>query len=222
VGEVYQPAAHLEPYLEHLDAAFSFELLHARWDAAELGAAIAGMPAGKAAWVLSNHDFGRLATRFGARNADAAALLLLTLPGLSFLYQGDEIGLGEGPGGPHDRFGRDRYRHPMQWDSSPSGGFTTGTPWLPPVDPGVRNVADSESTLVRDAIALRPRLGEELEVLAAGDGLLLLKRGDHLVAVNTGDRPVELPRGGDPVLETEHGVAASGLLAAHAGAVLKS
>jgi len=28
----------------------------------------------------------------------------------------------------------------MQWDAG--GGFTTGTPWLPMVDPQVRNVAD--------------------------------------------------------------------------------
>jgi alpha-glucosidase len=28
----------------------------------------------------------------------------------------------------------------MQWDSS--GGFTSGTPWLPMVDPEKRNVAD--------------------------------------------------------------------------------
>ncbi len=220
VGEVYLPAQRLGPYLEHLDFAFSFELLHARWEAAELGEAIEGMPAEQAAWVMSNHDFGRLATRYGAENADAAALLLLTLPGLSFLYQGDEIGLGEGPGGPHDRYGRDRYRHPMQWDSSPSGGFTTGTPWLPLVDPELRSVAGTGSDLVRDAIALRPRLGDELEVVEAADGLLLLRRGAHLVAVNTGDRPLPLPGGGDPVLETEPGAAAGGRLAAHAGAVL--
>ena len=69
---------------------------------------------------MSNHDFGRLATRYGAENAGAAALLLLTLPGLPFLYQGDEIGMGEGPVVPIDRAGRDRYRHPMQWDGSPS------------------------------------------------------------------------------------------------------
>ncbi len=98
VGEVYLPSPLLEPYLEHLDYVFSFELLHARWDAAELGAAIAGMPPGRAAWVMSNHDFGRLASRYGRENADAAALLLLTLPGLSFLYQGDEIGHGGGAG----------------------------------------------------------------------------------------------------------------------------
>ncbi len=221
VGEVYLPSPLLTPYLEHLDAVFSFELLHARWDAGDLGAAIAGMPEGRAAWVMSNHDFGRLATRYGAENADAAALLLLALPGLSFLYQGDEIGLGEGPGGPHDRYGRDRFRHPMQWDRSPSGGFTTGEPWLPLVDPGSRNVADTGSSLVREAIALRPRLGGELEVVEADDELLLLRRGEYLVAVNTGDRPRPLPGGGDPVLESEPGAAAGGRLAAHGGAVLR-
>ena len=26
--------------------------------------------------------------------------------------------------------GRDNARTPMQWDASPNGGFTTGTPWL--------------------------------------------------------------------------------------------
>ena len=93
---------------------------------------------------MSNHDFGRLATRFGAENARAAALLLLTLPGPAFLYQGDEIGQRDGPPGEsvHDRAGRDRYRHPMQWDASPSGGFTSGEPWLPLVDPADHNVAD--------------------------------------------------------------------------------
>jgi alpha-glucosidase len=63
---------------------------------------------------------------------------------MAFLYQGDEIGLGEGPGHdpPFDRAGRDRFRHPMQWDGSPTGGFTDGEPWLPLVDPAERNVAD--------------------------------------------------------------------------------
>jgi alpha-glucosidase len=48
----------------------------------------------------------------------------------------------DGPGAdpPFDRGGRDPYRHPMQWDASPNGGFTTGTPWLPPIDPQERNV----------------------------------------------------------------------------------
>ena len=90
VGEIYLPSAKWEPYLEHLDAAFAFELLHASWDAEHLRTAIEATTARPgAAWVLSNHDFGRLVTRFGPENARAAALLLLTLPGPAFLYQGD-------------------------------------------------------------------------------------------------------------------------------------
>ena len=48
----------------------------------------------------------------------------------------------------------------MQWDATPSGGFTTGEPWLPLVDPGERNVADQRDdpgsllALDRELIAL--------------------------------------------------------------------
>ena len=69
----------------------------------------AGAALGGVAWVLSNHDFPRLATRLGESRAALAALLLLTLPGPAFIYQGDEIGMVDGPGAdpPVDRAGRD-------------------------------------------------------------------------------------------------------------------
>src|SRR5436190_6313840 len=98
VGEVYLPTAALAPYLRHLDAAFCFELLHAPPDAKTLRAVLEAALELEAAWVLSNHDFGRLATHFGPERAAVAMLLLLTLPGVAFLYQGDEIGMSEGPG----------------------------------------------------------------------------------------------------------------------------
>ena len=65
-------------------------------------------------------------TASGAQHERAAAMLLLTLPGSAFVYQGDEIGMGNGPGAnpPRDRVGRDSFRHPMQWDGSAGGGFT--------------------------------------------------------------------------------------------------
>jgi alpha-glucosidase len=143
VGEVYLPTAKVVPYLEHFDAAFAFELFHSPWDRERLDHAIAAASdAGSPAWVFSNHDFPRAATRFGPENARAAAELLLSLPGPVFIYQGEEIGMVDGPGAdpPIDRAGRDGARHPMQWDAS--GGFTSGTPWLPMVDPAERNVAD--------------------------------------------------------------------------------
>jgi alpha-glucosidase len=218
VGEVYLPSARQAPYLEHVDVAFAFELLHAPWRADALRAAItaaldpAGV-AGRAAWVLSNHDFSRLPDRVGAGNARAAALLALTLPGPVFVYQGDEIGMADGPGRepPDDRAGRDRHRHPMRWDDAcPHGGFTTGEPWLPAIEVDGGGVAtqahepDSVLALYRDLIALRRTLGDGLEFLDdVADGVLAYRRGpDHVVAINTSDEPRAAPEAGRVVRAT--------------------
>jgi alpha-glucosidase len=227
VGEVYLPSTKWQPYTDFFDAVFAFELLHSPWEAGPLRAAIeATTRVPGAAWVLSNHDFGRLATRFGEQNARAAAMLLLTLPGPAFLYQGDEIGQGEGPAGArYDRAGRDRHRHPMQWDSSPAGGFTTGEAWLPAVDPGERNVADqrddpaSTLSLVRELIALRHELGGGFELLDAADGVLAFRRGAHTVAINATAEPLPAPLRGELRLETTAGALHDDCLAAHAGAI---
>jgi alpha-glucosidase len=228
IGEVYLPSAKWQPYLEHLDRAFAFELLHSPWEAGRLRRAIdATSSRPGAAWVLSNHDFGRLVTRFGAENARSAGLVLLTLPGPAFLYQGDEIGLADGPGGErvYDRAGRDRFRHPMQWDSSPTGGFTTGEAWLPLVDPESTNVEaqrdDPGSTLslVRDLVTLRKLLGDGLELLDAAPGVLAYRRGDHTVAVNTTAEERPAPAAGEVVLETQPGALRGGALGAHSGVI---
>ena len=50
VGEVYLPTACLGPYLEHLDLAFGFELLHSRWDAEALRRVIAEAERWSAVW----------------------------------------------------------------------------------------------------------------------------------------------------------------------------
>src|SRR5437762_1787264 len=141
--------------------------------AIESGAALAGPAGPGAAWVLSNHDFGRLSSRYGPENERAAAVMLLTLPGTAFIYQGDEIGMLNGPGGspPNDRVGRDSFRHPTQWDASPGGGFTAGTSWLPTVDARGRNVADQSAdegsllNLFKELIALRRELGGGFRML---------------------------------------------------------
>jgi alpha-glucosidase len=220
VGEVYLPAAQLAPYLEHVDRAFAFELLHAPWDAGAYRGAIEAAldpsgAAGRVAWVLSNHDFPRLPDRVGPRNARAAALLALTLPGPIFVYQGDEIGMADGPGGdpPHDRAGRDRHRHPMRWDdAAPHGGFTAAqaTPWLPAIEVDGGGVAqqsaqpDSILGLYRDLVALRRSLAPGLTFLdATADGVLAYRRGDdHVVAINMSDGARRSPPAGAIVRAT--------------------
>ncbi|WCB93882.1 Oligo-1,6-glucosidase [Baekduia alba] len=225
VGEVYLRSEQLAPYLDALDTAFSFELFQAPWTAGAVRGALAAAAAlgdGRAAWVLSNHDFPRLPNRVGAANVRAAALLLLSLPGTAFVFQGDEIGMadgqGRGPGAePDDRHGRDRHRHPMVWDASPQGGFTSGTPWLPVNDPGGVNVADQERDpgsilrLYRDLIALRrTALRGPLALLAdRAPGVVAFTRGDdHVVALNLGDAPAAAPAAGT-VLRHTHDLARS-------------
>ena len=229
VGEVYLPSARWQPYSDHFDAVFAFELLLTSWDSRVLNRAIKACTgvSGQPAWVMSNHDFGRLPTRFGDENARAAALMLLTLPGPAFVYQGDEIAQGDGPPGEvrFDRAGRDRFRHPMQWDGSPRGGFSGGEPWLPAVDPAQRNVEDQRDdpssmlSLVRELIALRRELGDGFELLDAADGLVAYRRGEHTVAVNTTAESRPVPLRGDARLETASGALRDGALAPHAGAI---
>jgi alpha-glucosidase len=231
VGEVYLPSSKWQPYLDVFDGVFAFELLHSPWEAELLRRAIeATTRQPGAAWVMSNHDFGRLSTRFGAENTRAAAMLLLTLPGTAFLYQGDEIGMGEGRGGRRrfDRAGRDRHRHPMQWDASPGGGFTTGEAWLPLLDPSQRNVKDQREdrgsilALVRDLIALRRRLDPGLSLLESAPGVLAFARGEHVVALNTVAEPQPLPVQGSVELETHPEALRDRVLAPHAGVVMRT
>jgi alpha-glucosidase len=101
------------------------------------------------AWAFSNHDVPRVVTRWGGPNAPAEfakalLFLLLSLRGTLFLYQGEELGLGE-VDVPYDSIvdpyglnffpefkGRDGCRTPMPWnDTDPMAHFTDGTPWLP-------------------------------------------------------------------------------------------
>jgi alpha-glucosidase len=235
VGEIGLPSGRHAPYLEHLDASFCFELFFAAWEAEALEAAItAGLATGKAAWVLSNHDFPRLADRIGRENVAAAALLLLTLPGPAFLFQGDELALGNGPGRPpgtppappYDRAGRDAFRHPMPWtELGPHHGFTAGAPWLEVVNAPQgsakrqRVVRGSHARFVKELVALRRGLEGPVEGLTARDGVLSFRRGAHVVAVNTARAERPAP-GGEVLLATEK--QSDGRLAPGAGAVSRT
>ena len=198
IGEVFQPTSEYPPYLDVLDLVFAFEFLFSPWNAERLRAAIG--PAAelrRVAWVMSNHDFDRLATRVGHENVRAAATLLLTLPGAVFVYQGDEIGLANGPGAdpPYDGAGRDPMRHPMQWDATPNGGFTSGEPWLASIDPLERNVQDQRDDpdsllhLYRRLIEERKSLGEPFRLLRENDGTLSFERGDDVVTIPIAPKP---------------------------------
>ncbi|WP_235035798.1 glycoside hydrolase family 13 protein [Curtobacterium sp. 18060] len=195
-------------------------------------------------WVLSNHDVVRHASRYGLpddtdtdawlltdgttpeldrerglRRARAATLLMLALPGSSYVYQGEELGLHEAAAIPRDELqdpkwlrsghtvkGRDGCRVPIPWTTSgPSFGFGDVAPLLPqPADFGASSVqaedGDPASTLslYRAALDARRRLqqGEELTWLDAPDDVVAFARHDGWRSVtNLGTTPVPLPSG---------------------------
>ncbi len=115
---------------------------------------------------FENHDQSRSVNHFFADGCDTnkaakvLAVLLYTLRGTPFLYQGEELGLANEPLDQIEmyndigskgqyafalqeglsqeealacvhRFSRDNARMPMQWNMEENAGFTTGTPWLP-------------------------------------------------------------------------------------------
>lgn len=226
VGETYVlELADLVPFYgdgrDELHLAFNFLFVHEHFEADELRAIVEDMEAHlpEAAWPVwtgSNHDAGRLTTRWCGDDPDkarVALMILLTLRGTPFLYYGDEIGLPDVRVPPERELDpapgrRDDCRTPMHWDATPSGGFSTGEPWLPVGDTAAHNVedqrADRGSTLhlVRDLIALRrtePALRTGVyRSLPAPDGAWAFARGDRFaVALNLGEQPVavELPAG---------------------------
>jgi alpha-glucosidase len=164
-------------------------------------------------WVLSNHDTSRHRTRLGGAEAvsRAAAVLLLTLRGTPFLFQGEELGLEDAVVPAERRVdpgGRDGVRAPIPWTGGSAHGWATADPWLPwPPDADVRNAEHERRQprsilhLYRRLLAARrasPALREgEVTLLDAPDDVLAYRRStagdERIVLVNFGQARVEVP-----------------------------
>ncbi len=203
VGEAWGSIEEMMPYYpDQLTSYFGFELVDSLLSAVRTGSA-AGLltgflrlqdtlPAYRWSPFLSNHDQTRVMTALGGdvSRAKLAATLLLTLPGLPFIYYGEEIGMtGDKPD--------PRIRTPMQWSPRSGVGFTTGTPWeAPQPDSMTTNVTSEDAdpasllNLYRRLIHVR-RANEALATgtlvpLTADDpkvAAYLRRAGDHAVLV---------------------------------------
>nr|WP_265522247.1 glycoside hydrolase family 13 protein [Oerskovia sp. JB1-3-2] len=242
---------------DEMHQAFNFSFLTTPWSAAPLRTVIAaslhandevGAPT---TWVLSNHDVVRHASRLGLaepglrpngifaheaqpdeelglRRARAASLLMLGLPGSSYLYQGEELGLPEHTSLPNDvredpaffrtggtEAGRDGCRVPIPWEADAPGlGFgPTGKTWLPQPEAYARYAADTQrgvagSTYEVYRTALATRRAEQLgsgtlawvEEYATSADVVALRNREVVVLANLGDEPVTLPRGAEVLL----------------------
>jgi alpha-glucosidase len=234
---------------DEMHQTFNFGYLETRWDAVALRsvvdeslAAFGGVGA-PSTWVLSNHDVIRHTTRLaltppppqgegigprsrradevvGLRRGRAATAFMLALPGSSYLYQGEELGLPEVADLPDTaredptffrtegrNYGRDGCRVPIPWEAdAPAAGFSpTGASWLPqPANWGAlardtqRGIPGSTLEFYRTALAARREHGlgaGDLEWLDAGLDVLAFRNGDVTVYANTGSTPVPLPVG---------------------------
>ena len=228
---------------------FNFDFLGCPWDRQQMKTSInralvdAASVNSAATWVLSNHDVLRHATRYGLpsdtdyqewlmngpaelcdRNlgrlrARAVTMMLLALPGSTYIYQGEELGLHEVNDLPNDvlddpvwrrsentRKGRDGCRVPIPWTrSGPSFGFGNSAPWLPqPAEFGAQSVEAQNGVegsvleLYRSAIAMRSAYwvdSGDLTWLDLHEDVIAFQRNGFACITNFGESDVTLPSG---------------------------
>ena len=220
---------------DELQLGFNFPVVFARFpdELPDLvDQTLAVLPSGACpVWTASNHDVGRFGSRWchgDPASIRLALLILLTLPGTTVLYYGDEIGMtdvtvpaelqrdpmthGAGPQGQ-----RDRGRTPMRWDETSGGGFTDPAvkPWLP-IGPADVNVADQRGdpgsvlALCRRLIDVRrAELGGALagyRRLASVPDVWAYETGSLVVAANFTSTPASLPaQAGEILVRTGRG-----------------
>lgn len=136
IGEVWTGNFAVSKYVQgdELDIAFNFELATQVVKQVEVGkadtlglaldASVKYMPNLQFGSFLTNHDQNRLMNQIGKNpeKAKTAASLLLTMPGIPFIYYGEEIGMTGA--GAHENI-----RTPMQWTTGEYAGFSSHYPW---------------------------------------------------------------------------------------------
>ncbi|MEV4636750.1 alpha-glucosidase [Actinoplanes sp. NPDC049548] len=169
--------------------------------------------------------FGDDSPEFRARSAKMLGAVLHLHRGTPYVYQGEELGMTNAPfasiadfrdiealgqyaqalehegRSPEDMLtvlrarSRDNARTPMQWDSSPQAGFTTGTPWLA-VNPNYTEVNAAAAVQDPDSVYHFYRRLIELRhkepVVVHGDFTMLLPDDEKLYAFTRRHGSVEL------------------------------
>ncbi len=167
---------------------------------------------GYISFITCNHDTPRMTKLFTPLEAKIAYSFVFLMPGVPFLYYGDEIGMRfiDGLNSKEGGYSRTGTRTPMQWDDTPNHGFSTANKeqlYLP-VDtaedaPTVQaQEADPDSLLntIKKVIAVRHQFTDlqsdgDFEVVYAKKGKypFIFKRGDFIIAVNPTEQKQTAP-----------------------------
>ena len=243
VGEAWGAIESQLPYYpDQLTSYFTFEIADSLLAAVRRGTAggvLSGylrlqdtLPAYRWSPFLSNHDETRSMTVLGGDVARAklAATLLLTLPGLPFVYYGEEIGMtGDKPD--------PRLRTPMQWAPRAGAGFTSGKPWESLQPDSLTTTVEDEDRDPASVLNLYRRLihlrrdnnalgtGTLVPLVATSPQVVayLRRAGDRtaLVVANLGDAISGVSIGSGPGALRPGTYAARSLLRGHDGASLR-
>ncbi|CAF1295845.1 unnamed protein product [Adineta steineri] len=181
IGEVWNLSIRIAPYLRSLDSVFNFELadilisciLNEGNCSSMLNSYIRIINNYKKerheeiidAIFLSNHDQNRIMSVFNNNlsKTKIAAALLLTLPGLPFIYYGEEIGmLGMKP---HDKY----RREPFLWSANQIQGQTT---WLEPLYTTISNGCIPLDQQLKDSNSLANHYKKLIHIRCQSDILL--------------------------------------------------
>ncbi len=158
---------------------------------------------GYISFITCNHDTPRLTKTMTTQEIKLAHCTIFTLPGIPFLYYGDEIGMKYNKDliSKEGGFARTGTRTPMQWDNSKNKGFSSAdeSKIYLPVDmqedaPTVENqINDDDSILsnVKNIIKIRKQFEDlgsdgDIEIIYAQKNQypFVYKRGNFIVAVN--------------------------------------
>ena len=158
-----------------------YDLYTYQYDAVK-GKGYVSMPSG-------NHDFNRVCTegRTTPEELKVAMTFFLTMPGVPFIYYGDEIGLKQNPAAPSTdgSGGRAGCRIPMLWDGTANGGFSTAPidkiyiPQDPNPDRMTVEKAEADPASLLNYVRTILTLRKEVKALGADAGWRLVSSMDQ-------------------------------------------
>ena len=161
--------------------------------------------------ITGNHDMQRLAYKRTVPEIKCAFAFLFSMPGVPFVYYGDEIGMDFIEGLPSKEGGyiRTGARTPMQWSSGKNHGFSdSDNPYLPTDErdgaPTVESQLNDKNSLLsftKELIKLHKdnaSLWADSPIRIVNEGYpFVFERGEGegslLIAVNPSDKEYSLP-----------------------------